>query len=276
MNADVFVADSCSSDDSDKVAIDRGIEVTSIPKNEFDHGGTRQTLITKYQYYDIFVFLTQDAYLADPFSLERMIEYFNDPEVGAVCGRQLPHLNAKPLACHARLFNYPERSIIKSLQDAPTLGIKTAFMSNSFAAYRRTALKNVGGFPTNVILSEDMYVAAKMLLDGWKIVYSGDAQCYHSHNYTIIEEARRYFDIGVFHARESWIRKTFGGAGGEGLRFVISELQFLGGRRWFLWPSSLLRNAVKLFAYKLGQKEQHLPLALKKHLGMNKGFWRAS
>ena len=149
-------------------------------------------------------------------------------------------------------------------------------MSNSFAAYRRTALRKVGGFPSNIILSEDMYVAAKMLLDGWKIVYSGDAQCYHSHNYTIIEEARRYFDIGVFHARESWIRKTFGGAGGEGLRFVISELQFLGGRRWFLWPSSLLRNAVKLFAYKLGQKERHLPLALKKHLGMNKGFWLAS
>ena len=42
--------------------------------------------------------------------------------------------------------------------------MKTAFNSNSFAAYRRKALKDVGGFPINTILSEDMYVTAKMLL----------------------------------------------------------------------------------------------------------------
>lgn len=272
----VFIADSSSTDRTVQIAKERGVEITPISKDLFNHGGTRQLLADRYQGYDVFVYLTQDAYLADPSSLERMLAYFDDPEVGAVCGRQLPHLDARPLARHARLFNYPEGSLTKTLEDAPRLGIKTAFMSNSFAAYRAAALKKVGGFPSNVILSEDMYVAAKMLMGDWKIVYSGEAKCYHSHNYTIAEEARRYFDIGVFHARESWIRKTFGGAGGEGLRFVRSELSFLGARSWFLWPSSLLRNAVKLFAYKLGQKEKHLPLALKKHLGMNKGFWRAT
>ena len=271
----VLVADSSSTDRTALIAKERGIDVVTIPKERFNHGGTRQLLADQFPDHDIFVYLTQDAYLAGPSSLEAMLAYFDDPAVGAVCGRQLPHLDARPLARHARLFNYPEGSLIKTLEDAPRLGIKTAFMSNSFAAYRAAALNQVGGFPSNLILSEDMYIAAKMLMDGWKVVYSGEAKCYHSHNYTILEEARRYFDIGVFHARESWIRKTFGGAGGEGLRFVFSELAFLGARYWFLWPSSLARNALKLLAYKLGQKEKHLPTALKKHLGMNTGFWLA-
>ena len=84
--------------------------------------------------------------------------------------------------------------------------MKTAFNSNSFAAYRRKALKDVGGFPINTILSEDMYVTAKMLLKNWSVAYCADAKVYHSHNYTIWQEFKRYFDIGVFHAKEAWIR----------------------------------------------------------------------
>ncbi|MNP49422.1 hypothetical protein D3C76_1436060 [compost metagenome] len=120
-----------------------------------------------------------------------------------------------------------------------------------------------------------MFVAAKMLLSGFKIAYAGDARCRHSHNYTIIEEFRRYFDQGVFHGRETWIRQHFGGAGGEGLRYVKSELSFLGLTHLHLWPSAILRNACKLLAYKLGQEEQRMSIGLKKKLGMYKGYWNS-
>ncbi|ERO64810.1 hypothetical protein [Pseudomonas piscis] len=35
----------------------------------------------------------------------------------------------------------------------------------------------------------------------------------------------------------------------------------------------MLRNALKLFAYKLSQQERHLPLGLKKRLGMYRRYW---
>jgi rhamnosyltransferase len=146
-------------------------------------------------------------------------------------------------------------------------------MSNSFAAYRASALQAVGGFPVHVIFAEDMFVAARMLLSGWKVAYAGSAQCRHSHNYSFLEEFRRYFDMGVFHAREPWIRQAFGGAGGEGIRYVKSELKFLGAAHFFQWPGAILRNAVKLLAYKLGQKETRLPVALKRKLGMHRRYW---
>ncbi|WP_419736632.1 glycosyltransferase [Pseudomonas sp. COR18] len=270
---DTLIVDSSSSDGTFELAESRCPNVLRIDSRDFNHGGTRQMMVERYPEYDVYVFMTQDAYLEDPEALANIAWPFTDERIGAVCGRQLAHLDASPLAEHARLFNYPPTSQVKSLEDAPRLGIKTAFASNSFCAYRRQALVQVGGFPQHVILSEDMYVAAKMLLAGWKVAYEGSACCRHSHNYTLWEEFRRYFDIGVFHAREPWIRQAFGGAGGEGLRYVLSELKFLGPRRLAAWPGSLLRNAVKLFAYKLSQQERYLPKGLKKSLGMYKRYW---
>lgn len=272
---DLFIVDSSSCDGTGQLASSRQKNVVTIPSNQFNHGGTRQMMVGQHSEYDIYVFMTQDAYLEDSSAIERLIIPFSDDNVGAVCGRQLPHVNASPLAQHARSFNYPTSSLIKSLEDAPALGLKVAFMSNSFAAYRGTALNSVGGFPEHVIFAEDMYVAAKMLIAGWKVAYSGEASCRHSHNYTLGEEFRRYFDMGVFHAREPWIREKFGGAGGEGFRYVKSELKFLGLFRIYLWPSAILRNASKLLAYKLGQNERRLSVGLKKKFSMYKGYWNS-
>lgn len=270
---DLYVVDSSSMDGTKELALSRVPNVTSIHGRQFNHGGTRQMMVERFSDYDIYVFLTQDACLENAQSLSLLVAPFEDSKVGAVCGRQLPHLDANIFAQHARLFNYPDCSKVKTLADANVLGIKTPFMSNSFAAYRADALMAVGGFPSHVILSEDMYVAAKMLLAGWSVAYSSDALCRHSHNYSAVEEFRRYFDQGVFHSRESWIRKVFGGAGGEGGRYVYSELRFLGMGCIYLWPVAIIRNILKLAAYKIGQKERFLPKSFKKKLSMFKGYW---
>ncbi|MEX5354142.1 glycosyltransferase family 2 protein [Pseudomonas juntendi] len=270
---DIIIVDSSSSDGTAEVGQQYSNKFISIPSADFNHGGTRQLMIDRHPEYDIYIFLTQDSYLHDVDSIRNLLLPFANEKVGAVCGRQLPHLDANLLAQHARAFNYPTSSSIKSQSDSARLGIKTPFMSNSFSAYRGTALLAVGGFPRHVILSEDMYVAAKMLLAGWLVAYSGNACCRHSHNYSVLEEFRRYYDQGVFHARENWIRQSFGGAGGEGLKYVMSELRFLGGARVYLWPASLFRNGCKLLGYKLGQKEHIMPPKLKRWLSMHKRFW---
>lgn len=275
---DLLIVDSSSSDGTRELAQSRKeageiAQLVVISGSEFNHGGTRQMMVNEFADYDVYVFLTQDAVLEDHKALANILLPFEDIQVAAACGRQLPHHDANLLAQHARLFNYPKTSHIKTQADIPALGIKAAFMSNSFAAYRGDALRAVGGFPNHVILSEDMYVTAKMVLASYKVAYVGAATCRHSHNYTLREEFRRYFDIGVFHAREPWIRQKFGGAGGEGAKYVKSELRFLGFKRLYLWPAAILRNALKLLAYKLGQREVSLPIGLKKKVGMYKGYW---
>ncbi len=269
----LLIIDSSSTDDTIAHAKTITDKILKIEPKIFNHGGTRNVAAQELCDTDVLIFLTQDAILYEPNVLENMITPFSDKNVAAVCGRQLPHEDANPLATHARLFNYPAKSCVKSAADIPRLGIKTAFMSNSFAAYRTKVFFELGGFPENTILAEDMYLAARMVQVGYKVAYCAEAAVRHSHNYTPWEEFRRYFDTGVFHACEPWIREQFGGAGGEGVHFIRSELSYLWKQAPLWIPRALLTSACKLLGYKLGQKYRYLPWAWRHRFSMYKAYW---
>lgn len=273
---DVLVVDSSSTDDTARLARRRGLKVVVIPTGQFGHGKTRQMAVDVLAEADVIIFVTQDAVFASPDAVSKLVGTFSDPSVGMAYGRQLPHPEAGAIAAHARLFNYPAEGRVTSLADVSRLGIRAAFASNSFAAYRRVALMEVGGFPANVILGEDTYVAAKLLLRGWKLAYCAEATVYHSHDYSVAEEFRRYFDTGVFHAREPWLRQTFGGAEGEGLRFLVSEWKYLLEKNPGLLPMSLIRTLVKYLGFRMGLREKDVPVRFKRWLSMHRRYWDES
>ena len=270
----LLLIDSSSSDDTVAQARELGFDVQVIAKAEFNHGSTRQSGVTSLADADIIVFLTQDALLASPDAIEKLVAAFDDKQVGAAYGRQLPHRDAGPIGAHARLFNYPAHSQVRGLADREQFGIKTVFISNSFAAYRRDALLEAGGFPIDTIMNEDTFAAGKMLLKGWKIAYRSDAQVFHSHDYGFVDEFKRYFDIGVFHAHTPWLQQTFGGASGEGLRFVASEMRYLLRHAPWLILSATLRTGLKWLGYKLGgAMHQHLSRRVNSYFSLHKAYW---
>lgn len=269
----VLVVDSSSDDGTAEAAQQAGLEVMVIERCEFDHGGTRQRALAHLSDCDIVIFLTQDALVADPAALSQLVAAFDDPNVGAAFGRQLPHLDATPISKHARYFNYPATSRVVDDADIPRLGIKTAFLSNSFAAYRRDALLDVDGFPEGTILSEDMIAGARLLKAGWRIAYCAKARVFHSHNYSLREEFQRYFDIGVLHHREAWLLNWLGKAEGEGGRFVRSEIRYLLREAPWRLPEAALRTVLKYAGYRFGKAENKLPLRLKRWLSMHSHYW---
>jgi len=270
-----LIVDSGSADMTVSLAERYLYEVLSIDKASFNHGGTRQLAIDHLKDIDIAVLLTQDVILHGEASISKLVDSFENTKIGAAYGRQLPHVGASPLAAQARFFNYPAVSQYRSYEDKSKLGIKTVFMSDSFAAYRITCLDAVGGFPPNVIIGEDMYVAAKMLLHGYHVAYIADAYAYHSHEYTLWRELKRYFDIGVFQHRESWIRAEFGDAEGEGIRFVKAQLKYLLKNNCIdSIPKAVIATAVKLVGYRLGLYEAYLPIKLKRVLSGQSYFFR--
>jgi rhamnosyltransferase len=272
---DGLIVDSSSNDGTNFSNLPSWLQLISIPVTEFNHGATRNIALSHISIAtNIVVLMTQDALLASDKSIAQLVEAFNNPAVGCAFGRQLPHDNATHIAAHARLFNYSDTSRVVTLQDICKLGIKTCFLSNSFAAYRLSALQEVGGFPSDVILGEDTTVAARMLKAGKSVAYVADACVYHSHNYTIAEEFRRYFDTGVFHARSPWLLQEFGAANGEGLRFVLSEIAYLCKQSPWLIPIAMVRTVAKWLGYKLGKFESKLPFALKRFCSMHKGYWK--
>lgn len=269
-----LVVDSASGDDTVARFREFGARVEVIQPGQFNHGGTRRWASDQVEA-DALIYLTQDAIPATPETFARIIADLHvEADIGIAYGRQLPHPNAGLLGAQSRRFNYPPGSRTKRLADAAELGIKTCFSSDSFSAYRRDALSAVGGFPRDVIGSEDAFVAARMLLAGYAVRYAADAEVQHSHDYRLLEEFRRYFDIGVFYGRERWIREAFGSAGGEGLRYVKAELRALraAGALWRA-PEVLLRTFCKLLGYRLGHHEARFPSSIKRHLSMYSNYW---
>ncbi|WP_339532894.1 glycosyltransferase family 2 protein [Pseudomonas mucidolens] len=271
---EILVVDSSSSDDTVARFRAFGARVEVIEAKCFNHGGTRRWASEQVGG-EVVIVMTQDAIPAEPETFANLVNELQlDPLNGVAYGRQLPHPGAGVLGAQSRHFNYPPQSRTKRLSDAPQLGIKTCFSSDSFSAYRRSALQAVGGFPEDVIGSEDAYVAARMLLAGYAVRYAASARVHHSHDYRLMEEFHRYFDIGVFYGREPWIRHAFGDIGGEGKRYVLAELRALReANALHRAPEVVVRSAFKLLGYRLGHLERYLPTSLKQRLGMFSTYW---
>lgn len=256
----ILVIDSSSTDQTQALLANYPVKVHVIPQTAFDHGGTRrlaQTLVDA----DIYIYMTQDALPANPDTFKLLVAGLLAHErIGCAYARQLPHADANPLAAHLRLFNYPPESQLKSLADTPQLGIKTCFNSDSCAAYRKTALESIGGFPQQAAMAEDVIVAAKLLLAGQSIHYVAEAQVFHSHNFNLRQEFQRYFSIGVFHRHERWIIDQFQAPSREGRRFIRSEVSYLIETKQWRWlPHAVCTWFAKWLGYKLGTHHLSIP-----------------
>jgi len=273
----IAVVDSASTDGSDAVAADRQFELLRIDPRTFNHGRTRQEAVDRFCKDKRFaIFLTHDAVIEGPESLLALLNVFADARVGAAYGRQLPHHNARPFEMHSTSFLYPPLGELRTLADAPRLGVRTAYLSNSFAAYRIQALRECGGFPSGLILGEDAYVAFRMLMSGWAVSYCAAARVRHSHDYSIISEMQRYFDFGVFYAEMPELLSKLGSPEGQGMRFLRSELRFMARREPWLLPETVVRNGAKYLGYLLGRRFRQLPSGLRRRLSMTKGHWQSA
>lgn len=269
----ILVIDSTYHDETLQVLQEFNITPHFIKKADFDHGTTRK-LATQLVAADFYIFLTQDAIPATNDTFANIMHAFLDPKVGCAYGRQLPHANADILAQHSRLFNYPPQSSVRSYADKNKYGFKTCFNSDCFAVYRKNALFECGNFPEHNIVSEDAYVAAKMLLADWKIAYVADAQVYHSHNYKLSQNLKFSFDIGVFFSMHPWLKQSFPGLYGEGIKFLWTGLVYCTKKHSPIAAVKSLLNVIANFVgYILGSNYKLIPNALRKKISLCSFYW---
>ncbi len=275
---EIIVADSQSTDDSAAICIAHGARVISIAKEEFDHGSTRN-LLAEAATGDIYVYFTQDALLAGDDSLANLVAaLLADENIACAYGRQLPAKDATLQAAALRRFNYPEKSEVRQYKDHLHYGLKTIFISNSYAAYKKDIFWQAGGFPQKLIFGEDTCFLGKLLIsatEGYTVAYCAEASVYHSHNYSFFEEFRRSFDIGVLHSSEKWLLEIYGGAtgiGGKFVRFALDTIWQSG--KYLLLVDCLVRSMVKLLGYKVGRVYKYLPHKMRIFCSMHRLWWQ--
>ncbi len=267
----VLVVDSSSTDNTVDKARSLGATVRVIPRNEFNHGASRE-MARKILNTDIVVFLTQDAYPQDDSFMERLVAPFLKGDAAVAYGRQIPHLGANILEAFPREFNYGDKPQLRGIEDVATHGVYTFFCSNSCAAYRNQALDQIGGFkPT--LTNEDYFAVAELLLAGHKVAYVPDAVVRHSHRYTLVEEFQRYFDTGYVRAERPWVQDLVGAAESRGKDFFSALSRKLLREAPYLIPYVFLHTFMKWLGYRAGFHGHKLPQAVKRALSSQKYYW---
>lgn len=250
----------------------RNIKVYHLPKQDFDHGGTRHSGIL-HSDAEVFITMTQDAMPADVNLVEKLVEGLQD-NVAVAYARQLPSKGCGELERISRAFNYPETSCVKTASDLEKLGIKTFFCSNVCAAYRRDIYDELGGFIRHTIFNEDMIYAAGAVQAGYGIAYRAQARVIHSHNYTNMQQLRRNFDLGVSQADHP---EVFGrvASEAEGKRLVGEVWRRLKKKnKLYLFPGFLVQCCYKYAGYLLGKHYKHLPGKWVLALTDNREYWK--
>lgn len=240
-----------SDDNTEKYLKNNKIDYRKISKNEFSHSLTREQEALKSKS-DILVFITQDVVVEDKFWLYNLIKDIDDKDIVAAYSRQLTKYNN--LEKYTRESNYPNHDIIKDKDSIEKLGLKAFFFSDAASAISTKVFKKLNGYDNkNLPISEDMYIAYKIIMNGYKIKYCSDSIVYHSHKFTLREIYDRYKLTGEFFKENSYLDQY--GTTGSGanlakyiLKRILQEKRFL---LLFRYPFDM---AARLFGMKAGKR----------------------
>lgn len=98
---DILIVDSSSTDETQELVKQAGLELMIISKSEFGHGKTRKMAVEHVGCADIIVFMTQDALPYDENAISSICLFFNnDTKIAAVYGRQIPYPDTDIFGTH--------------------------------------------------------------------------------------------------------------------------------------------------------------------------------
>lgn len=195
---------------------------TIIEPKDFSHSLTREQEAFKSDA-DIVVFITQDIIIERKDWLYNLTKDIESGQVDACYSRQLCNNNS--IEKYTRESNYPSKSKIVSKEDIKKLGLKTFFFSDASSAIKRETFVKLKGYDgKRLVISEDMYIAYKLIMNNYKIKYCADSEVIHSHNFTLKQQYKRYYDTGKFFKENNYLNKyKVNQAGGSLAKYILKR-----------------------------------------------------
>ena len=192
-----------STDQTESILKSKKLNYNKIEKNDFSHSLTRE-LAARNSKADIIVFISQDVEPSDENWLYYLVKDIIDGSVSATYSRQITKFNN--LEKYTREKNYPKESKIVSKDDINDLGLKAFFFSDAASAIKKEVFEQLNYYDNKRLpINEDMYIAHKLITNGYKIKYCSDSIIYHSHNFKLKELYNRYKLTGQFFKENSYL-----------------------------------------------------------------------
>ena len=102
--------------------------------------------------------------------------------------------------------------------------------------------------PTN----EDMYIAYKLIMNDYKIKYCADSEVVHSHNFTLKQQYKRYYDTGVFFKGNDYLNKyKVNAAGGSLAKYILKRARQ--DKNWKVLVQFVPNMAARFIGMKMGK-----------------------
>ena len=212
-----------SKDNTENLLKELKANYIKLKKEEFSHSTARENVAIKSES-DIVVFITQDIEIRNENWLEKLVEPIAKGEAVATYSRQVTKYNN--IEKYTRESNYPEESIVKSKDNIGELGLKTFFFSDASSAIKTSVYKELKGYDGKRLpINEDMYIAYKIIMAGYKIKYCSDSVVWHSHKFTLKEIYDRYKLTGRFFKENSYLDK-YGttGSGAKLAKYILKRI----------------------------------------------------
>lgn len=211
-----------SKDKTEEILKKLNTNYKKIKREEFSHGLTREIEAFESNA-DIIVFVTQDVIIEKEDWLFNLTKDIISGEVDACYSRQICTNNT--IEKYTRECNYPKESKIVSKEDIEKLGLKTFFFSDAASAIKRDTFVKLNGYDhKKLVINEDMYIAYKLITNGYKIKYCADSEVIHSHVFTLKQYYDRYKDTGKFFKENSYLNTyKVNQAGGNMAKYVLKR-----------------------------------------------------
>ena len=215
-----------STDNSEEILKSINANYSIVKKENFSHSKTREDVAMK-STSDILVFITMDIDIKADDWLEKLTKPLETGEADAAFSRQLTKYDN--IEKYTREKNYPDKSYIVDETSLKTMGMRAFFFSDASSCIKTKVFKELNGYDGKVLpTNEDQYIAYKMITNGYKIKYCADSVVYHSHNFTLKQVYKRYYDTGRFYKMENYLdkygtNKTGGGLAKYILKRAIQE-----------------------------------------------------
>ncbi len=208
-----------SKDNTEQILKNISAQYFIVEPKDFSHSLTREKIAMQSKA-DVLVFITQDIVIKDSKWLYELVKPIINGEAEATFSRQLTKYDN--IEKYTREKNYPEKSYIVSKEDAEKMGLRTFFFSDASSAIKTTVFKELKGYDNKDLpISEDMYIAYKIINGGYRIKYCANSVIYHSHHFSLKQLYKRYYDTGVFFAQNSYLDKFGTNKTGGGLAIYI-------------------------------------------------------
>lgn len=242
-----------SNDNTEKKLKELEINFEKIKKEDFSHSLTREKAAFDSKA-DIIVFITQDIKIQRDDWLYYLTKEIIDGTVDACYSRQLCDNNT--IEKYTRECNYPEVSRIVSKDDIEKLGLKTFFFSDASSAIKRETFVKLNGYDhKNLVINEDMYIAYKLITNGYKIKYCAESEVVHSHQFTLKQYYNRYKDTGKFFKENSYLNNyKVNQAGGSMAIYVLKRA--LQDKNWSVLTKYIPNMAARFIGMKMGKMKK--------------------